>query len=68
MFSMEELEVLLLGAEHGAKRNEDVMRVASIIEVPELTTGLSDIRHAIKQQYKAERSYLIGIIWALRNS
>ncbi|MGF1869841.1 hypothetical protein L4D75_07950 [Photobacterium indicum] len=45
---MEELEVLLLGADHGAKRNEDVMRVASIIEVPELTTGLSDIRHAIK--------------------
>jgi predicted DNA-binding transcriptional regulator YafY len=48
----------VLPADHGAKRNEDVMRVASIIEVPELTTGLSDIRDAIKQQYKAEIDYL----------
>jgi predicted DNA-binding transcriptional regulator YafY len=85
MFSMEELEVLLLGADwaakqangefsevarnaiakisavlpvdHSAKHNEDIMRVASIIEVPELTIDLSDIRHAIKQQYKAEIGY-----------
>lgn len=85
MFSAEELEVLLLGADwvskqangefsdtaknaiakisavlptnHVAKRNEDLMRVASIIEVPEVTTELSEIRHTIKQQYKAKIDY-----------
>jgi predicted DNA-binding transcriptional regulator YafY len=88
MFSMEELEVILLGADwvakqangefsetaknaiakisavlpsdHAVKYNEDVMRVASIIEVPELTTELSDIRYAIKQQRKVEIGYLDG--------
>lgn len=86
MFSLEELEALLLGADwvakqangefsgavknaiakisavlpanHSAKRNEDVIRVASIIEVPELTRELSDIRHAIKQQFKAKIIYV----------
>jgi len=85
MFSTEELEALLLGADwiakqangefseaaknaitkisavlpadHSVKRSEDIMRVASIIEVPELTTELSYIRHAIKHQYKAEIDY-----------
>jgi len=85
MFSMEELEALLLGADwiakqangefsevaknaiakisavlpadHSAKRSEDIMRVASIIEVPELTTELSYIRHAIKHQCKAVIDY-----------
>lgn len=85
MFSAEELEALLLGADwvakqangefskvaknaiakisavlpvdHSVKRSEDIIRVASIIEVPELTTELSDIRHSIKHQYKAEIKY-----------
>ncbi|MEH6451469.1 MAG: YafY family protein [Psychromonas sp.] len=47
----------VLPADHSVKRSEDIMRVASIIEVPELTTELSDIRHAIKHQYKAEVDY-----------
>ncbi|QUM76180.1 YafY family transcriptional regulator [Moritella sp. 24] len=85
MFSTEELEALLLGADwvgkqangelnkaaknaiakissvlpenHIVKRSPDIMRVASIIEVPELTTELSYIRDAIKHQYKAEIDY-----------
>lgn len=85
MFSAEELEALLLGADwvakqangefskvaknaiakvsavlpvdHSVKQSEDIIRVASIIEVPELTTELSDIRHSIKHQYKAEIKY-----------
>ncbi|MGF1741886.1 YafY family transcriptional regulator [Vibrio profundum] len=85
MFSTEELEVLLLGADwvskqangefgeaaknaiakisavlpvdHEAKRNDNILRVASIIEVPELTTEYPVIRHAIKQQHKAELTY-----------
>ena len=85
MFSTEELEALLLGADwiskqangelnkaaknaiakissvlpehHIVKRSLDIMRVASIIEVPELTTELSYIRDAIKHQNKAEIDY-----------
>ncbi|MDW6019813.1 YafY family protein [Vibrio plantisponsor] len=86
MFSMEELEALLLGADwiskqangefsesaknaiakisavlpadHKVKHSQEVMRVASIIEVPELTIDMSDIRKAIKHQYKANINYL----------
>ncbi|UGA57272.1 helix-turn-helix transcriptional regulator [Vibrio sp. VB16] len=86
MFSLEELEALLLGADwvakqangefsgavknaiakisavlpvdHSAKRNEDVIRVASVIEVPHLTRELSDIKHAIQQQFKTKIIYV----------
>ncbi|MCZ8499068.1 hypothetical protein O9929_17665 [Vibrio lentus] len=39
------------------KRSEDIVRVASIIEVAELSIELSDIKLAIKQQNKAELHY-----------
>lgn len=47
----------VLPADHKAKRSEDIVRVASIIEVAELTIDLSDIKFAIKQQNKAEIHY-----------
>ncbi|MEZ8311399.1 helix-turn-helix transcriptional regulator [Vibrio splendidus] len=47
----------VLPADHQAKRSEDIVRVASIIEVAELTIDLSDIKFAIKQQNKAEIHY-----------
>ncbi|WP_373950935.1 helix-turn-helix transcriptional regulator [Vibrio pomeroyi] len=47
----------VLPADHQAKRSEDIIRVASIIEVAELTIELSDIKLAIKQQNKAEIHY-----------
>ncbi|MEZ8242359.1 helix-turn-helix transcriptional regulator [Vibrio splendidus] len=47
----------VLPADHQAKRSEDIVRVASTIEVAELTIDLSDIKLAIKQQNKAEIHY-----------
>ncbi len=47
----------VLPADHQAKRSEDIVRVASIIEVAELTIELSDIKLAIKQQNKVEIHY-----------
>jgi predicted DNA-binding transcriptional regulator YafY len=47
----------VLPADHQAKRSEDIVRVASIIEVAELSIELSDIKLAIKQQNKAEIHY-----------
>ena len=47
----------VLPADHQIKRSEDIVRVASIIEVAELTIDLSDIKFAIKQQNKAEIHY-----------
>jgi len=48
----------VLPPDHPAKYNHEIMRVASIIEVPELEFSLSDIRTAIKQQFKMEIDYL----------
>lgn len=47
----------VLPANHQAKSSEDIIRVASIIEVAELTIELSDIKLAIKRQNKAEIHY-----------
>ncbi|NIY92116.1 helix-turn-helix transcriptional regulator [Vibrio diazotrophicus] len=86
MFSMEELEALLLGADwiskqangefsesaqnaiakisavlpanHKVKHNEEVIRVSSIIEAPELTIDMSNIRRAIRHQHKVRIDYL----------
>lgn len=62
----------VLPNDHHIKRSEDIMRVASIIEVPELTTELSDIRDAIKCQAKVSINYLDArgnsssrVIWPL---
>lgn len=100
MFTKEELEVLLLGAnwvakqangefsdisnnaiakisavlprDHSIKHDEDVIRVASIIEVPELTINLSSIRETIEQRYKTTIEYIDGkqntssrVIWPI---
>ena len=47
----------VLPSGHNAKLLDDVIRVASIIEVPEANIAISDIKLAIQQQRKAQIRY-----------
>ncbi|MGI9876099.1 helix-turn-helix transcriptional regulator [Vibrio chagasii] len=47
----------VLPSDHQAKRSEDIIRVASIIEIADLGFDLSGIKLAIKQQNKARIQY-----------
>lgn len=48
----------VLPPEHQAKHSDDIVRVASIIHVPEVNVKISDIKQAIKQECKTDIVYL----------
>ncbi|MFA0086463.1 helix-turn-helix transcriptional regulator [Vibrio sp. 10N.261.51.F12] len=48
----------VLPSAHQAKYREDIVRVASIIEVPQVMVELSEIKQAIKREHKAEIIYI----------
>lgn len=48
----------VLPSEHQDKYNEDIVRVASIINIPQVMVELSEIKQAIKKEYKAEITYI----------
>ncbi|WP_119011505.1 helix-turn-helix transcriptional regulator [Vibrio superstes] len=48
----------VLPPEHQVKYSEDIVRVASIIDIPKVLVELSEIKQAIKKEHKAEITYL----------
>ncbi|NOH95224.1 YafY family protein [Vibrio sp. 99-70-13A1] len=48
----------VLPAGHKAKHSEDIVRVASIINIPKVIVELSEIKQAIKNECKADITYI----------